>query len=807
MSTVIIDFFWRDVRFAVRTLRRSPGVTVAVILTLMLGIGANAALFAVVYEILLKPLPYREPERLVFVAEHGLTDVVGAADYLQWRGRAHSFESLAAFAPTDQTLTRGGDALPVRAVMFAGTLRESFGVSPAKGRDFLREEVDLASGGPPRRVALISDRFLQQQFGGGDLALGATLVMNNVPFIVIGVLPPGFGFEVPSLFGVQREADAIVNMPFDIAQFRGRGPAVQVLGRLRQHVTLETARAELETIRADIAKQRPTDSRTNLRVMLLRDRIAGGMRRPLLILWVAAGFVLLVACVNISNLLLVRAAARRKEMAIRAALGAAKSRLIKQLLTESILLALAGGAAGIVFAFWALRLLLTISPMDVPRIRNAAIDWNVLVFCLAVGLLTGILSGLAPAWSGSRTDPAVNLNEGGRSSSILGRRHSLQDFLVVAELALTLVLLSGAGLMLKSLWVIRSQTMSFAPELVLNTSINSRQIAGPHNTERYIDDLVSRIQRIPGVRAAAASGCGTVPFRIYGLPNPPSERGANLNLPCVSPQYSATLGLRLLSGRWFNDRDRKGSPPVAVVNEATERAYLRLFSENGSIIGKRIDTGGPGTEFPTIVGVVNDFRWRPDADPEMAAFVSSAQVPFRGMATLLVRTSSDPIALANSVRKLVSRTPGVSMVRPETLEDRLSAAIAPRKFQAVLLGIFAGMALLLAMVGTYGVLSYSVTERTHEIGIRMALGAGEHDVLANVVGRAAKLILIGVALGCMGSVSLARWINGLLYGVKPTDTVTYVSVSALLIAVALFAAYLPARRAVRIDPMLALRYD
>ena len=807
MNVSGLETIWRDIRVAIRTLQHTPAISIAVILTLMLGIGANAALFTVVYAVILKALPYREPDRLMFIAERGLTEVVGAVDYLQWRHRARSFECLTAFFPTEMTLTRGSEALPVRAVMFSGLLHETFGVSPEAGRDFLREEVDLAPGGPPRRVALISDRLSQIHFGGKALAIGKTLVMSNVPFVVIGVLPPYFGFEVPSVFGIQREADVIVNMPFDAARFQGIGPAVQVLGRLRSGVSLETARAELETIRADIARHRPSQRSSQLSIMPLRDRIIGSTRQPLVVLWVAVGFVLLVACVNIANLLLGRATVRSHEMAIRAALGAGSTRLIIQLLTESILLALAGGVAGVVFAFWAIRILLTLTPIDVPRFRSAAIDWHVLVFCLAAGLLTGILSGLARAWSGSRAKFELNLKQGTRTASVSRRRNSVQELLVVFELALALMLLSGAGLALKSLWVIRSGTSAFAPESVLVASINSRQVGGGHNAGRYIDDLVAQIQAIPGVLAAGASGCGAVPLKISGLPDPPPGRGANLTLPCVSGRYPAALGLRLLSGRWFDDLDRDGAAPVAVINEATERAYLELFPASGSVIGKRLDTGGPSREFPTIIGVVNDFRWRPDTDPELAAFVPSVQVPFRGLATVLVRTSSDPMRLATTIQKLVSQTPGVSMTRAETLQDRLSAAIAPRKLQVWLMVVFAGLALLLAIVGTYGVLAYSVAQRTHEIGVRMALGADAQNVLINVVGRAAKLIFAGVALGWIGSASLARFMGSMLYGVRHTDVTTFAGVSALLIAVALLAAYVPTRRAIRIDPTLALRYE
>jgi putative ABC transport system permease protein len=730
-------------------------------------------------------------------------------DFEYWRGHVRSFESMAAFAAIDQTLTEDGDSVPIRTVMFSGRLAAIFGVLPVLGRDFLPEEVELVRGGPPRRVALVSDHFSQQHFGSDRAGLGKILVLNNDPVVIIGVLPRSFRFQPPGIVGAQREADAIVNMPFDTARFRGRGPAlVQVLGRLKPGVKLETAHAELEVVRAEIAQRYPGDPKRELRILPLHERLVGSVRLVVMILWAAVTFVLLMACVNVANLFLTRAISRGTESAIRAALGASRVRLIWQSLTESLLLAFAGGGAAVGIALVAIRLIVTKSAIEVPRLKDTTLDGKVLLFCAVLCTMTGLFAGMVPAWVASRTNPGRVLNEGSCTTTTNRRTQHLMGFLVVTEIALALVLLTGAGLMLKSLWVVRSQIAAFTPERILTASVNSRQLSSPADQAHYFEELVRRIESLPGVQAAAASGCGTVPFRIVGLPVAPPAKQVNLEVPCVSLHYREALGLRLISGRWLEPRDGDGARPVAVLNQSAMKIYSARYPDSGPPIGEQINTGGPAAEFPTIVGIVSDFKSRPDADAEPKAYVPTGQSPIRGLGIVLVRTSSDhPMALADTIRRIVAQTHGVSMTRPETLEDQLSAAIAPRWYQSALLLMFASVALLLALVGTYGLLSYSVAERTHEIGVRLALGATNRQVFTSVLRRGTNLVLLGVVIGLLGAAALTRLMSNLLYGVKATDPWTHAAICVVLFGLAMAAAYIPARRAVHVDPIIALRYE
>jgi putative ABC transport system permease protein len=802
----VLEASWQDIRFGVRALRKDLGMSGAVVLTLILGIGANTTLFSIVYQVLFRPLPYRYPERLVYIAEHyPFGDAVGALDFLFWRSHTQSFESMAAFLANDQLLTGNGDAVEIRLVSFSERLERILGVSPVLGRDFLPEEVEVRPGGPLRRVALISNGLFEREFGGSTSAIGKVITISNTPFIVIGVLPPDFRFAPPFVFGLQREVDAIVNWPLDIARARGPGPAVDVMARLKPGVRIESARAEVEAIRTDIARQRPGDTRAELRIVPLRDYLLGRTRLAILVLWAAVGFVLLIVCVNVANLLLARAATRKQEIAVRAALGAQRLRLIRQLLTESILLAFGGGVAGLFLSSVGIRSILHYGDIDIPALKGATLDSNVLVFTFAVCVVTGVIAGIAPALSGSLVN-LIEILKGG-SASTAGHRYRLHDLLVVAELACALVLLSGAGLMLRSLLVMRAQSAAFAPELVLTTFVNDRQMALPADKSRYFEELASEIEALPGVRSAAAIGCGEQPLRIAGLPAPPTSKEVSLEVPCVSMHYAAAVGIRLLAGRWLNERDQAGTPKVTVVNEAMVRAYSAMYPEAGPIIGKQIDDGGPHGNFPTVVGITSEFRSRPDIDTEPVAYLSAAQEPFHGLATLLVRASAKPMLLADPIRKIVGRTPGVFMVQPKTLDEQFSADIAPRRFQTALLVTFAGLALALAVVGTYGVLSYAVTERTHEIGVRIALGARNADVLRMVLGRAGTLVATGVLVGLLASAALTRLLNTLLYGVKAIDPWTYASASLLLISAALFAVFRPAKRALRVDPVVTLHYE
>jgi len=538
-SFVSFETLWQDLRFALRTLRRNPGVTTAVILTLTLGIGANAALFSVVYAALLKPLPYREPDRLVFMTEESSAAIhtMTAPDLEYWRGHARSFEAMAGFKAADGDVYINGEAVPARIVYFLGNFKRIFGISPALGRGFLPEEAEFFASGEPQRVALISDRLFRQCFGSDPAVLGKTISTVEFPVTVVGVLPPDFRFSPPGELGSPREMDVMVNHQFAFvpsmtkrwAPGAGFGPGVQAVARLKPGVALETARAEIETIRAGLNQlglaQNPLyKAKRDLVIVPLRDRIAGSSRLALLMLWGAVGFVLLVACLNVANLLLARAAARGRETALRMALGAKRARLVRQFLTESVLLAFAGGAAGVVLASGAIRLIVVFGPTEIPQLQDAALNFKVLLFSFAVCAFTGILSGMAPAALGSRTDPGETLKQGGRTTSGPAR-HRLHDLLVVSELVFTLVLLSGAGLMLKSLWLIRARVAALAPEQVLTTFVNARNLPSAPAEEQYLAGLQSQLEALPAVRAAAVIGGGNTMFRFTGLPARPLLAG------------------------------------------------------------------------------------------------------------------------------------------------------------------------------------------------------------------------------------------------------------------------------------------
>jgi putative ABC transport system permease protein len=815
----------QDVHLGVRSLRRNAGMTVTVILTLMLAIGANTALFSVIYAVLLKPLPYRAPDRLVWIAEHFRfneqeTELINARHLDLWRKQARSFESLAVILSADVTLS-GDPAMTVRAVAISEPLGPMFGVTPVLGRDFRPKEFEEAPYGPfgvsatetppAGGVALLSDHLFRLRFGGDPRALGETIVIRNVPYRVIGVLPANFRFplEPTAKYGMGTQAEPDVFLNVTSSNLRPTGGSV--LGRLKPGVHLETARTELETIQSEAqsADAKSNVIPTRLDIAPLRDHIASGSRRGLLVLWGAVAFVLLIACVNVANLMLMRSAARRRENAIRSALGASRGRLIRSTLTESLLLAFVGGAAGVLLAGWAVRVLAHGSPIEVPRIKDASINGSVLRFSAGVCALAGILSGVLPSLTSSRAKPAEALRESTKSASSSVGRRRLQNLLVIAELALAVALLAGAGLTLHSLWQARIEIGASLPDQVLVSRIEpyNPEITGrPADRHRFSSELIGRIEALPGVRAAAFAN-RSVFFSTIHISGVPAMKGVGAVGIVATSHYLAAADVKLLAGRWFNNKDGAGSPPIAVVNEAMVREFPAELPRLDSILGRTVPgIATNGSDGPaTIVGVVDDFR-APPAVPEPEIFYPDAQRPSGG-GDLLVRTSSDPMALAGAIRKIVGQTPRVNMVGAQTLDDQLSSALSPRRLQAALLGTFAAVALLLAAFGIYGVLSYSVAQRIHEIGVRMALGAGDREVLRMVLADGARLTALGGLLGLAAAAALTRLMSSLLYGVSPTDPWTYATVCALLSAVALLAAYFPARRAVRADPIAALRCE
>jgi predicted permease len=804
-SWTAVERFWQDLIYGLRAMRRAPTATAVIVVTLMLGIGANTIVFSVIHAVLLTPLPYQHSERLVFVTGQvtrlAPIDFVDAVEVREWRALDTSLDSMAALLAARAQVAIGSEEVDLGIAHVVDAVTRTLGVSPAQGRDFLPEDVRSVTGSPVRRVALISDALAGRHFGGAPASLGKMLTINKVPYVVVGVLPAGLRMLLPGFDRSLTAVDVVVTDEENTAT----GQGAWVLGRLKPGASLESARAELETLHAAFGRSHPARPRTQVRMIPLQEGIVGNSRLALLMLWAAVGFVLLVACVNVANLLLTRSAARAREIAVRASLGATRDRLIRQLLTESVALALIGGLAGLALASWGLPVLVNISErmIDIPRLSEARINWSVLSFCLAACAITGVLSGLAPALSGSRRDAGELLRTGtGRLHA--GRPHRLPGVLVVAEFALTLALLNETGLMLKSLLAIDAQTSVFAPELVLTASINARDVAQP---DVYLGNLANRIEALPGVRAAAAYTNAARTLRIAGLPAPPPDQAVMMAIIRVTPHYFRAAGLRVVSGEWLSEDERQGTGRVTVVNDTVAKTVSALYPNIGPILGKKIDLGGKPADNPTIVGVVKSIQWRPDAEPEPQIFVPYAWWPLNGVARYLVRTDSDPIALAGPLVRIVKETPGVRMGHPETAEEALSSAIAPRRVQTALLVAFGGLALLLAVVGVYGVLSYAVAERTHEIGVRVALGAVQREILVMVLGRAVRLAALGIAFGAPLSAAFAGLTQNLLYGVASTDPATYLAVCAVLVCVATLAAYLPARRAASVNSVLALRYE
>jgi putative ABC transport system permease protein len=825
----------QDLRFAVRLLAKDRAFTLVAVITLALGIGANTAMFSVIESVLLAPLPYRDPERVVWISENNVTGstnlaMVFAADVEEWRSRATSFDALSVLLTGDATM--GGDEpVQVRVACLSESLTRLFGMAPAIGRDFLPADFERAPQAPGLRpspenrsdtgIAVLSDRLFRRL--GGDLAtLGESVTVNNVQYTVVGVLPPSFRLPVaPSLqlgVGPQTDVDVILNTTLG-RTFRGPGA---VLARLKPGTQIASAFAELEGIRKAANQTRPKNdasSDLNLQITPLHDHVVGGTRRVLLVLWASVGFVLLVACVNIVSLLLARGVAREPETAIRIALGAGRWRLVRQMLAENMVLVFLGGAAGILLGYVVTRTLAHTNAIEVPRLQDATLNGSVLLFSAAVCVISGILLSVIPALrSGVNLGGHLKASTGATASSGVRRWHSA---LVVCELALAMIPLTGAGLMLRSLWQVQSEGAVLTPQQVLMARIQGGSLQGPTTPPdrlRQSDQLVEEIESLPGVRAAALWNVTFgYPARISGLPQ--RENDAVAMWFNVSPHFREASGLRLLAGRWFTDEDRTVTPPVVIVSERFARTFSADVRDLQSVVGRTTfgpfsPLGSVDRDAPmTIIGVVSDFRsgrlgiLRPDdAKALPQVFFPDVLRPIVG-GELLVRTASSPLGLVDSVRKIVHSRPRSRLMAVRTLDDQLSMAVAPRSFNTLLTVAFAGIALLLTIVGVSGVLRYSVAQRTHEIGLRLALGAREADILRMILSYAVGLVVAGVAIGVSGSAALSTLIAGVLYGVTPTDPVAYVAVTLLLVTVAVIAAYLPARRAMRLDPMMALRHE
>ncbi len=809
-----LETIWQDLRFGARMLVKTPGFTVVAVITLALGIGANSAIFSVVNTVLLRPLPYNDPDRLVMVWEDDTKggyprDTPAAGNYIDWRDQNQVFESMAAIADRSFNLTGVGEPERIEGRQVSASLFPLLGVEPQLGRVFLPEEDQPGAS----RVVIMSHGLWQRRFGSDNAIIGQSLNLNGESHTVVGVMPPSFQFPT-------RKDEMWVPIAFTSQEAANRGRHyLQVIARMKPGITPEQAQAEMTAIATRLQQQYP-DSNTDLgaAVVPLHEHVAGAIKPALLVLLGAVGFVLLVACANVANLLLARAAARQKEIAVRVALGATRLRLIRQFLTESILLAVLGGGGGLLLSLWGVNLLKAFIPENISQARAITIDAKVLGFTILVSLLTGLIFGLAPATQASSFNLNETLKEGGRDSAAGGRGNRIRSLLVIAEVAVSLVLLVGAGLLINSFLRLRSVDPGFRAENLLTMEIVLPRLKYPDHARRttFYNEMLSRVEALPGVKSASVTNWiplvrqgDSIGVSIEGQPDPGPSQRPSVVTRVVGPQYFSTMGIQLLHGRQFEEQDRTDTPAVAVISETMARRHW----PGEDPIGKRITPGSPTSSDPnnwlTIVGVVKDVRqFELNAEPKPQMYLTYSQAGFFAPRHLIVSTNVEPLSLASTVRGIVweiDKDQPVSNVG--TMEDTLSESIARQRFSMLLLGIFATVALVLAAVGIYGVMSYSVAQRRHEIGIRMALGAQRSDVLKLAVGQGLKLLVVGVAVGITAALILTGVMTSLLFGISATDPTTFITIPLVLISVGIVASYVPARRATRVDPMVALRHE
>jgi len=807
----------RDLRYGARMLLKKPGFTAIAVITLALGIGANTAIFSVVNVVLLRPLQYSDPDRLAQVWQSfpqlGANQVtISAPEFLDYRDQNHVFERTAAFRPQGFTLTSGGEPEPVFGVRVSADLFSLLGVAPALGRAFLPDED--RPGSP--RVVVLSQGAWQRRFGADAAVIGKSLTLDGESFTVVGVMPPSFQFPPQAL-----QNELWINAPFDANDLNRRGwRPLGMVARLKPGVSMDQANAELKTIAGMFPVSGPVPSAY---AVSLHEQVVGRVRRALLVLLGAVGFVLLIACANVANLSLSQAAARQREMAIRAAIGASRARLIRQLLVEGVPLALLGGGVGLMLSVWIVEMLVSVNPDNIPRTNEIGVDLRVLGFTLSVSLLAGIVFSLAPAWQSSKLDLNESLKEGGRGTSVSFRRFSLRSLLLVSEVALSLMLLIGAALMTNSFARLLRVDPGFDPRGVLTMRVTLPQSKYPdiHQRAFFFEQALEGIKRLPGVQSAGMTSAlplGGNPdfgFTIEGrTPSAPGDV-PQTGWRAISPDYLRTMGIPLRRGRHFNELDHEKATGVAIINETMARS----FWPDEDPLGKRIKLGGSQRPYPwmTIVGVVGDVKHDgldAPAGPEM--YMPYAQTPFSQMPaglrfppmSLVARSSSDRGDLAIAARaeiKALDKDQPVTNIR--TLDQLLTNSISQHRFHLLLLAFFALIALLLAAVGVYGIVSYTVKQRTHEIGVRMAFGAQARDVLRLIIGHEIKLTLIGALIGLAGALALTRLIKTLLFDVSATDPLTFIVIALLMIGVALLACWIPARRATKVDPMIALRIE
>ena len=796
----------QDIRYGVRMLLKRPGFTLIAIITLALGIGANTAIFSVVNGIVLRSLPYADPERLAYISldrrDQGQRFTVSRADYLILKENMKSFEKIAEYRGERLNMTGGREPERIVGTWATAEFFSTLGVDAAIGRTFYPDE---GQPGNPL-VAVISNSLWQRHLNSDPDAIGRTISLNDKTYTIIGVMPQDFKFMYAT------EVWPILQLN---TQQRRPPFGWRMIGRLKPGVSPQQVRAEFDAMHDEALRLYPDNSDWAYESEPLKEVIVGNLRPMMLVLLVAVGFVLLIATGNVANLLLSRAAAREREIAIRAAMGASRSRLVRQLLTESLLLAVAGGALGLLLAVWGVDLLVALEPGNLPRLNEVTIDNSALLFTSLISLASGVLFGLAPALQLSRTNLNDSLKEGGRSMTG-ARGQRMRGTLVVAQMALALMLLVGAGLMVRSFIRLQKVNPGFEPEglLTLQLSLPETRYSESSKVAAFYRQLIERVRALPGVQTASFSD--SVPpqnlailemFEVEGQPTPEGQNYPLAEELFIGADYFRTLGIPVLQGRHLAETDNPDSPPVALINQTMARRY---FPE-GDAIGKHIRAGGfgPGDPWITIVGVVGNVKYNGlNAEEAPTIYAPFEQNQIRGSVYILLRTATDPQNLIAAVRHEVEQMDSdLPIANIKTGEKLLAESVGQPRFNTMLIAIFALIALLLAAIGIYGVISYSVTQRTHEIGIRMALGARTVDVLAMVIRQGMKLALIGVGVGLIAAFALTRLMENLLFKVSATDLLTYAAITVLLSGVALVACYVPARRATKVDPMVALRYE
>lgn len=821
-----MNTLWQDVRYGARMLLKNPGITFVVILALALGIGANTAMFSVINAVLLRPLPYHESDRLVFLNERSavLDEMsISYPNFTDWRDQNQVFEKIGVYNRNSYNLTGAGEVERIPTGQVSADLFSALRVNAAIGRVFNNEEDK--PGGPP--VVVLSYGLWQRRFGGQMSILNQALTLNGKSYTVIGVMPQGY------LYPSRVEMWVPVGQLSGDSNWQQRGnhPGLYAVARLKPGVTLAQADADMDNIAANLEKQYPDSNAGNrVRIRPLLEIFVRDARSTLWVLFGAVAFVLLIACANIANLLLARASARQKEMAIRSAMGAGRWRIARQLLTESVLLSLAGGILGLLIARWCIDFILYISPDAIPRSREISLDWRVLAFTVGVSFLTGILFGLVPALQAGVVDVHETLKETGRGTT---GRHWVRSSLVVVEVATTLVLLIGAGLMIRSFYRLQNVNpgFSYARLASFTVSLPQRKYVTEEQRTEFFKRLLENISGLPGVEASAvASGLPLgnngwqTSFLVDGQPPPPRDQTPLMEACTVTPDYFRAMNIPLLRGRYFTDQDNRsflagrdlsklneGERMIAgVTSIIIDEEFARRHWPNEDSVGKRIKFGGDEkSPALTVVGVVGRVKMEglSQDSNRVQGYFPFWQLPFTGM-TVIIKATGDPNQLIASAREQVRQVdPDQPIYNIRTMDQIRAESVAGERLNLTLFSIFAGIALLLAIVGIYGVMSYTVTQRTHEIGIRMAIGAQQRDVFKMIMGQGMMLALIGIAVGLVGAFALTRLMATMLFGVTATDPATFAAIAILLTIVALLACYLPGRRATKVDPVVSLRYE